>query len=72
MAEANAKRRFAFIPFDSSFNSLAMLVTYLSAKVCGVDRRLLTGCEPMSHHLVIPVHAQRELDVFSKRLQAGS
>jgi hypothetical protein len=69
MAEANAEHWFAFIAFDCSVNSLATFVTHFSAYVPGVDGWLLTRCEPMSHHLVIPVHAQRELNVLSKRLQ---
>jgi len=70
MAEANAEHWFAFIPFDISVYTLAVLVAYLGADVRCVDSWLLTGCEPISHHLAIPVHAQRELNVLSKRLQA--
>jgi hypothetical protein len=57
MAEAAAKHRFAFIPFESSVNSLAVFVTHLSAKVCRVDRRLFAGWELMPQHLIIVVHA---------------
>jgi hypothetical protein len=57
MTEADAKHRFAFIPFDISVNSLAVFVTHLSAKVCRVDRRLFAGWELMPQHLIIVVHA---------------
>ena len=57
MAPAGAEDHFAFIPFDCSVYSLAMLVTHLSANVRSVDGWLLTGCELMPYPSVIPVHA---------------
>jgi hypothetical protein len=57
MAEAAAKHRFAFIPFESSVNSLAVFVTHLSAEVCRVDRRLLAVCELVPQPFIISVHA---------------
>jgi len=56
MAEADTKHRFTFMPFESSVNTLAMLVTHLSAKVCRVDRRLLTGCKLVPYPSVISAH----------------
>ena len=57
MAPADAEDGFSFTAFDCPINSLATFVTHLGAYVLGVDRCLLARCEPMSHHLVIPVHA---------------
>jgi hypothetical protein len=57
MAEADAKHWFAFIPFESSVNSLAVFVTHLSAEVCRVDRRLLAWCELVPQPFTISVHA---------------
>jgi hypothetical protein len=56
MAPTDAKHRFAFIPFESSGNSLAVLVTHLSAKVCRIDRRFLTGSELVPYPSVISAH----------------
>jgi hypothetical protein len=56
MTEADAKHRFTFIPSDISVNSLAVFVTHFSAKVCGVDRWLLTGCELVPYPSVIAAH----------------
>ena len=57
MAEANAEHWFAFIPFESPVNSLAVFVTHLSAEVCRIDRRLLAGCELVPQPFIIYVHA---------------
>jgi hypothetical protein len=57
MAEADTKHWFAFIPFESPVNSLAVLVTHLRAEVCRVDRRFLAGCELVPQPFIISVHA---------------
>ena len=58
MAPANAEHGFAFIAFDCPVYPPAVLVTNLGANVRCVDRRLLAGCEPVSHYLIIPLHAR--------------
>ena len=56
MAPADAEHGFAFIAFDCPVYTLAMLVTNLGANVQGIDRRLLTRCEPVPDPSVITVH----------------
>ena len=56
MAPADAEYGLAFIAFDCPVYTLAVLVAYLSAKVCRVDRRLFARWELMPQHLIVPVH----------------
>jgi hypothetical protein len=55
MAPADAEHCFAFIAFDCPVYTLEVYVAYLGADVHCVDNWLLAGCEPVSHHLIIPV-----------------